>query len=316
MVQHPLRGSAEVLEREGLVGVHPAIVDLRDRIKRVARRNASVMITGESGVGKELVAREVHMRSPRSAGPFVVVNCGGLSESLLASELFGHERGAFTGATARRIGLFERAHGGTLFLDEIGDASLTTQVRLLRVLEDGRFERLGGVRTLTVDVRIVAAANQDLSDLCARARFREDLLHRLNVFPIRVVPLRKRASDIPLLIEVLSKREGFDLVWMEAALERVQAHPWPGNVRELLNVLERLTILCEGEGPVTVEWVEQALDGCAARIPTVQTRLAHDERERLTELLIEHRFNVSALARRLGLSRGARRHRLRKYGLR
>jgi DNA-binding NtrC family response regulator len=311
-----LRVSAEVLAREGLVGVHPTIVDLRDRIERVARRKASVLITGESGVGKELVAREIHMRSPRFAGPFVAVNCGALSESLLASELFGHERGAFTGATARRIGLFERAHGGTLFLDEIGDASLTTQVRLLRVLEDGRFERLGGVRTLSVDVRIVAAANQDLNDLCARRRFREDLLHRLNVFPIRVVPLRKRASDIPLLIEVLSKREGFDLVWMEKALERIQAHPWPGNVRELLNVLERLAILSEGEGPVTVERVEQALDGCATEIHTVATRFAHDERERLNELLIEHRFNVSALARRLGLSRGALRHRLRKYGLR
>jgi DNA-binding NtrC family response regulator len=291
------------------------MVELRDRVSRVARREVSVLITGESGVGKELVAREIHRRSRRPDGPFVAVNCGGLPETLLESELFGHEKGAFTGATARRIGLFERAHGGTLFLDEIGDASLATQVRLLRVLEDGRFERLGGLRTLTVDVRIVAAANQDLRDLCTRDRFREDLWHRLNVFPIRVVPLRERTSDIPLLIEVFSKREGFDLVWTERAMERIQGHLWPGNVRELRNVLERLSILCEGGRSVTADRVEQALDGCRSGIRGAEARFESDERERLTGLLLEHRFNVSAVARRLGLSRGALRHRLRKHGL-
>ena len=306
---------AAVLPGKYLVGSHASMVQLRDRIDRVAPREVSVLITGESGVGKELVAAEIHRKSRRSGGPFVAVNCGALTETLLASELFGHERGAFTGATARRIGLFERAQRGTLFLDEVGDASITTQVKLLRVLEHRRFERLGGVRTLAADVRIVAATNQDLWDLRDRGRFREDLFHRLNVFPLHVGPLRERRSDIPFLIEALCKREGFDLVWTDAAVERLQAHRWLGNVRELLNVLERLSILCGGEGPVTVKWVEQALGERAAGLHAVQAQFERDEHARLAGLLLEHRFNVSAVARQLGLSRGALRYRLRKYGL-
>jgi DNA-binding NtrC family response regulator len=291
------------------------MIDLRDRITRVSRREVSVLITGESGVGKELVAREIHEESRRASGSFVAVNCGALPETLLESELFGHERGAFTGATGRRIGLFERAQGGTLFLDEIGDASLATQVKLLRVLEGREFERLGGRRTLRADVRIVAATNRDLGDLRKAGLFREDLFHRLNVFPLHVVPLRERASDIPLLVEELSAREGFDLRWTEAAVQCMRAHPWPGNVRELINVLERLAILCEGSEPVTVGRVQRALEDGGTSPRTLRTRLDEDERSRLERLLLEHRFNVSALARRLGVSRGALRHRLRKYGL-
>ncbi len=298
-----------------LVGTHPLTVELRDRIKRVAQREVSVLITGESGVGKELVAREIHRLSRRADGPFLAMNCGALPEGLLESELFGHEKGAFTGATSRRIGRFERAQGGTLCLDEIGDASPAIQVKLLRVLERREYERLGGLQTLSVDVRIVAATNQDLAELRAEGRFRDDLFHRLNVFPIHVPSLGDRSSDIPLLIETLSERRGLRLSWTRAALERMQVHGWPGNVRELLNVLERLAILCDGAQTVSIETVERALDERVAAGLRPRAFFEKEERSMLERLLRDHRSNVSAVARHLDVSRGALRHRLRKYGL-
>jgi two-component system response regulator AtoC len=297
------------------VGEHASIQALRDRIARVGRRDATVLVTGESGVGKELVAREVHRLSQRSSGPFVALSCCALSEGLLGSELFGHERGAFTGAASRRLGRFERAHRGTLFLDEVGDAPPPLQASLLRALQEREFERVGGVDPIRVDVRVVAASNRDLAALRDEGSFRDDLYHRLNVFPLHVPPLRERASDIPLLVRALCERHRLSLDLTEAALARLVAHAWPGNVRELENAVERLAIL--SEGPVALAQVELALelDG-AGGVPSTRRRdFERDELRDLEGLLRRHRFNVSAVARELGVSRGALRHRLRRHGL-
>jgi two-component system NtrC family response regulator len=298
-----------------IVGEHPSMRELRESIGLVARRDVSVLITGESGVGKELVARELHRQSGRAQGPFVAVNCCALTESLLESELFGHERGAFTGALQRKIGRFERAHGGTLFLDEVGDAPLATQAKLLRALQERRFERVGGTGTLEVDVRVVAATNRELRAMRDAGAFREDLFHRLNVFPIHVPPLRERRADLPLIVETLCARRGLALSWTDAAIARLEAHPWPGNVRELENALERLAIFCAGRRVVGLEQVEQALAGAETPAPSARLRFAEDERARLQALLERLRWNVSAVARELGVSRGALRYRLRKHGL-
>jgi DNA-binding NtrC family response regulator len=302
-------------ERSAIVGEHAAIAAMQERIERVARRDVSVLITGESGVGKELVAREIHRRSARADRPFVALNCCALTDSLLESELFGHERGAFTGAASRKIGHFERADGGTLFLDEIGDAPHSTQAKLLRVLQESEFERVGGLKTIRVDVRVLAATNRNLAELRDRGDFRDDLFHRLNVLPIHVPPLRDRRSDIPLLIEALSERLGVELRWTEAALDRLRAHAWPGNVRELENAIERLAVLGDGEARVTLDLAEQALGESAVEAPTPRESFLDDERSRYERLLDEYRWNVSAVARHLDVSRGALRHRLRKYGL-
>jgi DNA-binding NtrC family response regulator len=291
------------------------MVELRERIRRVAGRDASVLITGESGVGKELVAREVHAASRRARGPFVAVSCCALSEGLLESELFGHERGAFTGAIARLAGRFERAHGGTLFLDEIGEAPPGVQARLLRALQEREFERVGGTETVRVDVRVVAATNRDLGRLREEGRFRDDLFHRLNVFPLHVPPLRERRSDIAVLARELAARHRLALEWTDAASARLAAHDWPGNVRELENAIERLGILCEDASAVTLERVEQALDPAGVDGAGARAAFEEGERGRYEELLRRHRWNVSAVARALGLSRGALRHRMRKHGL-
>jgi two-component system response regulator HydG len=298
-----------------LVGRHASMQELRARIRAIARRDAAALVTGESGVGKELVARELHAASRRAAGPFVAVSCCALSEGLLESELFGHERGAFTGAVARVAGRFERAHGGTLFLDEVGEAPPGVQAKLLRALQEREFERVGGAETLRVDVRVVAATNRDLARLRAEGRFRDDLFHRLNVFPLRVPPLRERRSDVPLLARELAARANLALDWTAAALERLAAHDWPGNVRELENAIERLGVLCEDSGVVTLERVEQALDPDAADGAGARAAFEEAERDRYEALLRQHRWNVSAVARALGVSRGALRHRMRRYGL-
>jgi DNA-binding NtrC family response regulator len=298
-----------------IVGEHPSTRALRENIALVASRDVSVLITGESGVGKELVARELHRQSGRAQGPFVAVNCCALAESLLESELFGHERGAFTGALQRKVGRFERAHGGTLFLDEVGEAPPTTQAKLLRALQERRFERVGGTGAVEVDVRVVAATNRDLRAMRDAGTFREDLFHRLNVFPIHVPPLRERSADLPLLVETLCARRGLALTWTDAALARLEAHDWPGNVRELENALERLAIFCVGRRVVGLEQVELALTGAEAPAPSARVRFEEDERGRLEALLERSRWNVSAVARELGVSRGALRYRLRKHGL-
>ena len=222
---------------------------VRELVAQVAPSEATVLVVGETGTGKELVARSIHELSARAAGPFVPVNCGAIPAELLESELFGHEKGAFTGAIATRQGRFEMASGGTLFLDEIGDMPLDMQVKLLRVLQERTFERVGSTRTLTADVRIVAATHQNLEALVEEQKFRMDLFYRLDVFPIRTPPLRDRAGDIAGLIEhQLSNLPDADgLTLTEAALKRLGQYPWPGNVRELMNLVERLTILHAGQ---------------------------------------------------------------------
>ncbi len=310
-----LEPGAAAPRAHALVGHHPAMAELRARIRAVARRDAAALITGESGLGKELVARELHAQSRRARGPFVALSCCALSEGVLESELFGHERGSFTGAIARAVGRFERAHGGTLFLDEIGEAPPQVQAKLLRALQEREFERVGGMETVRVDVRVVAATNRDLGRLREEGRFRDDLFHRLNVFPLRVPPLRERRSDVLLLARELAARHELALEWTEAASARLAAHEWPGNVRELENAIERLGILCEGSGVVTLERVEQALDPATADVAAARAAFEDGERGRYEELLQKHRWNVSAVARELGVSRGALRHRMRRHGL-
>ncbi|MFC6669786.1 sigma-54 dependent transcriptional regulator [Marinobacterium aestuariivivens] len=231
-----------------LIGSSPSLQSVRRMMAQVSERDVSVLITGESGTGKEVVARSLHDHSGRSGGPFVPVNCGAIPADLLESELFGHEKGAFTGAISSRAGRFELARGGTLFLDEIGDMPLPMQVKLLRVLQERQFERVGGSKTLEADVRILAATHKNLEQMIEAGDFREDLYYRLNVFPIELPALRERCDDIPHLIDELCarlRRQGFgQLHFQPEALESLKRHPWPGNVRELANLLERLAIMC------------------------------------------------------------------------
>ena len=232
---------------QGLIGNSPAIRRIREIVARLADSEVSVLITGESGTGKEIVARNLHRISGREGKPFVPVNCGAIPGELLESELFGHERGAFTGAVASTVGRFERANGGTLFLDEIGDMPLGMQVKLLRVLEDESFEKVGGVRSIHTDVRILTATHKNLEEAIARGEFREDLYYRINVFPIEMPPLRERAGDIPpLLNELIRNLETAgkgSVRFNSAAIEAMCAWSWPGNVRELANLVERMAIL-------------------------------------------------------------------------
>lgn len=230
-----------------LVGNSESMVQVRSSMQKVAGRDVNVMITGESGTGKEVVARNLHDHSVRKNGPFVPINCGAIPADLLESELFGHEKGAFTGAVSSRPGRFELAQGGTLFLDEIGDMPLPMQVKLLRVLQERKYERIGGSKTLEADVRVIAATHKNLEDMIVSGEFREDLYYRLNVFPIEMPPLRQRIEDLPLLLEELLERlkqQGLDSVKLHAsAIESLKKHSWPGNVRELSNLLERLAIV-------------------------------------------------------------------------
>ena len=233
-----------------IVGESERMQSVFRQIEKVAPTDSSVLIIGESGTGKELVARAIHHLSKRGAGPFIKVNCGALTESLLESELFGHEKGSFTGATRQRRGKFEMAHQGSIFLDEIGDISPAMQIKLLRVLQEREFDRVGGEHTIQVDVRVVAATNQDLMTKVEETTFREDLYYRLNVIPIELPPLRDRREDIPLLVEHFTKKKAHDLsrsvpdILPEATQSLVDYH-WPGNVRELENILERAMVLCD-----------------------------------------------------------------------
>ncbi len=240
-----------LLGQGAAIGVSPAWRRMMTLVTQVANSSATVLIHGESGTGKELIARSIHDRSPRRAGPFVAVNCAALPETLLESELFGYEKGAFTGAGARKEGRFELADGGTLFLDEVADLSAVTQPKILRVLQEGEFERVGGTRTLRVDVRIVAASNQDLATLVREKRFREDLFYRLNVIRVEVPPLRERREDVAVLaqhfLRVYAAKNDRPLEGVsDDALKCLEAYGWPGNVRELENVLERAVVLARG----------------------------------------------------------------------
>jgi two-component system response regulator AtoC len=235
-----------------IVGKSPKMMQLFDTIKKISEYKTSVLIIGESGTGKEMVARCLHYNSPRNNGPFEAINCGAIPETLLESELFGHEKGAFTDAKKEKRGSFEMAHQGTLFLDEVGEMSLTAQVKLLRVLQEGEVKRLGSERAFTVDVRIIAATIQDLSRAAAEGKFREDLFYRLNVLPVHLPPLRERKEDIPLLVEhFIHKYNEQHRLNTEGAAEDVLArlleYSWPGNVRELENAIERAMILAQGK---------------------------------------------------------------------
>jgi two-component system response regulator HydG len=253
----PCRGTTS---GRALIGRSPAMRDLVDTAIRVARSRATVLVTGESGTGKELFARLIHEESPRRARPFVRVNCAALAESLLESELFGHEKGAFTGAHQRREGRFELADGGTIFLDEIGETSLALQAKLLRVLEEREFERVGGAKTLQTDVRCVAATNRDLEQAIRDGEFREDLYYRLQVVNLRIPPLRERRDDVPALalhfLEKYAHENGAAVRGISpAAMDLLRGHHWPGNVRELENTIERAVVLDPGEelGPEHVD---------------------------------------------------------------
>jgi len=314
-----------------MVGDSPAMAEVFRWLDRVARSESTVMIYGESGTGKELVARAIHAGSARRAGPFVRVNCGALAEGLLDSELFGHERGAFTGAERKRRGRFELAHGGSLFLDEISTVSAATQVRLLRVLQERELERVGGEETIPVDVRVIAATNTPAEKLLSGDGFREDLFYRLHVVPITLPPLRDRMSDIPLLVEhfigKLRERAGSRVTGVShEALDRLRSYHWPGNVRELENVVERALVMAEGEvlqakdlplmvsngnGPVNGRDEPSLPDGGMDL-----TRVVEGMEERLLREALEKAQGVKAeAARLLGLKPSALYYKLEKYGI-
>ncbi len=252
-----------VFEFSGVLGTSPRIREIFQLLEMVAPSEATVLLLGETGTGKELVAQAVHRNSPRAAGPFVAVNCAALPENLLESELFGHERGAFTGAANRKDGRFVMAHHGSLFLDEVGELSLPIQAKILRVLQAREFEPLGSTRTVKVDVRIITATNRNLEKMVREGRFREDLYYRLNVFPVVLPPLRERQEDLPALAEFFLKkfseknrRNGISLA--PEVLEAFRRYVWPGNIRELENVIERAVIVCQGT-VITVENLPGAL---------------------------------------------------------
>jgi len=248
---------------EEIVGASPALQTVLSRISKVAPSNSTVLITGETGTGKELVARAIHRRSPRASRPFVSVNCAAIPRDLVASELFGHEKGAFTGATQQRLGRFELASGGTLFLDEAGELPAETQIALLRVLQEHEFERVGGTRPIRADVRVIAATNRDLQAAISSGSFRSDLFYRLNVFPIEIPPLRERKEDIRLLVEYFidryAREAGKNITSVEKkTLRLLESYPWPGNIRELQNVIERSVIVCETTNfSVDESWLSQ-----------------------------------------------------------
>jgi two-component system response regulator HydG len=308
-----------------IVGRSQVMQSLFATIARVAKAQSSVLITGESGTGKELVARAIHLRSGRCEGPFVRVNCGALAEGVLESELFGHERGAFTGALRQRRGRFELAEGGTLFLDEIADIGASVQVRLLRVLQEHEFERVGGEATLRVDVRVIAATNRDIQAEVAAGRFREDLFYRLYVIPIHLAPLRERKEDVPLLanhfLQRLAVRLGRPNVALsEGALRMLMLYNWPGNVRELENALERAIVLCEGEriterDVMFLEKGGQAALPLPAGIVPLNQALEDLERVLLARAMEQAGGTKAEAARLLGIKTSALYYKLEKYGL-
>jgi DNA-binding NtrC family response regulator len=285
---------------------------------QVAPQPTTVMLTGESGTGKEVVARFTHRRSPRSEGPFLAVNCAALTESLLESELFGHEKGAFTGATQMRRGRFELAQGGTLFLDEIAEMGFNSQSRLLRVLQEHEFERVGGTRTINVDVRVIAATNQDLKAAIEERVFREDLYYRLNVFPIQIPPLRERREDIlPLAVfftRKISRRMGQRLKELSAQAEQtLYSYDWPGNIRELENAIERALIVSQSEQIEVQDLPLQSLPEAAITRP--DATLSEIEKTAILRALDKNQGDRRQTAKELGISLRKLQYRLKEYGL-
>jgi transcriptional regulator with GAF, ATPase, and Fis domain len=297
---------------EEIVGTSPALQAALSRVIKVATTDSTVLITGETGTGKELVARAIHRRSNRASRAFVSVNCAAIPRDLIASELFGHEKGAFTGATQQRLGRFELANGGTLFLDEVGELPTETQIALLRVLQEHEFERVGGTRPIRTDVRVIAATNRDLQAAISAGSFRSDLFYRLHVFPIEIPPLRERREDIPLLAEYFidryARKAGKPITTVEQrTLQVLQSYPWPGNIRELQNVIERSVIVCETENfSVDESWLSrQPLATEPKNQPDLPRKLAAQEKEMIEAALRESRGRVSGpsgAAAKLGIS--------------
>jgi Nif-specific regulatory protein len=323
-----------------VVGNAPSIRAALRLARKVAPTRTSVLLTGQTGTGKEVMARALHSLSPRRDSPFVAVNCAALTETLLESELFGHEKGAFTGASEQRAGRFELAEGGTLFLDEIGEMGLSSQSRLLRVLQEREFVRVGGTQTLRCDVRVIAATNRDLKAESSLGRFREDLYYRLNVFPIELPPLADRLEDVPSLVahflEQLGPELGIESITIaDEALAAMSAYHWPGNIRELRNVTERAALLSDGriglgdlpsevtsetspaDGPAS--WQQPANNTAQVTpqspVETSGSRLANQERELVHRTLTQTGWNQSAAARKLGVTRDVLRYRVKKYCL-
>jgi PAS domain S-box-containing protein len=310
---------------EEIVGTAPALRTVLRRISKVAPTDSTVLITGETGTGKELVARAIHRRSNRASRAFVSVNCAAIPRDLIASELFGHEKGAFTGAMQRRVGRFELAEGGTIFLDEVGELLPDTQVALLRVLQEREFERVGGRQSIRLDVRVIAATNRDLKAAVANGAFREDLYYRLNVFPLEMPPLRARRADIPLLVEYFidryARKAGKNIRSVDKkTLQLLQSYPWPGNIRELQNVIERSLIVCETEVfTVDESWLSQRpLDTRSGDKPFLSEKVAATEKEIIEEALRESQgriFGPSGAAAKLGIARSTLESKIRSLNI-
>jgi two-component system nitrogen regulation response regulator NtrX len=323
----------QFLIQDEIIGTSDAIKVVRETVKQAAASEARILLTGENGSGKEVVARAVHLGSSRADGPFVEVNCAAIPETLIESELFGHEKGAFTDAVTSRKGRFEMAHGGTLFLDEIGDMSLSAQAKVLRAIQEQKIERLGGEKTIETDVRIVAATNQNLEKACEEGRFRQDLFFRLNVIPVYIPPLRERREDIPLLLCHFLKLMGVEQPELEAdALEVLVSHEWPGNVRELKNLAERIAVMHRGDsigGGALRELLRKnpqerspgKANGIAADLlPDMLDRGFNEARERFEKYYLEFHFSknggiISRTAEAIGIYPSNLHAKLRKYNI-
>jgi DNA-binding NtrC family response regulator len=320
---------AETMPETEIIGATPKMVEIYKKVAKTARIEAPVLVIGESGSGKELVARALHENSTRSKEPFLVINCGALPETLLESELFGHERGSFTGATGSRKGLFESAAGGTVFLDEISETSLSFQVKLLRVIQEREIRRVGSNETIQVDVRLIAATNRDLREMVRGAQFREDLFHRLNVFTIALPPLRERRDDIPLLasyfIKLFSEKNGKNVRLAANALGAMKAYSWPGNVRELRNMLER-TMTFNDTGVIQLEELEfgETREDTGAEpspapswrpVPGGEASLDSMEKEHIIKILRETGGNKKKAAEILGIERRTLYNKAKRLGI-
>jgi len=302
-----------------IIGQSTALRQVLELCARVAGSNATVLILGETGTGKEMLSRHIHLNSPRHDKPFIAINCAALPETLLESELFGYEKGAFTGAVAQKLGRFELAHSGTLFLDEIGDISPSTQLKLLRVLQEREFVRLGGTKTISCDVRILAATNRDLQKAMQDGSFREDLYYRLNVFPIRNPPLRERREDIPLLVEHFVRHSATQLNLpvpevSNDALALLTSYQWPGNIREMQNVMERAVLLCDGQVIEVAHPPREIIGEDSEPLLTKEdSSLWGYEKALIVRALKEAGWNQTRAAKALGISRDNLRYRIKKY---
>ncbi|HUT56204.1 MAG TPA: sigma-54 dependent transcriptional regulator [bacterium] len=316
----------ELMEGQDLIGDSKIIRDLKEQIAKVGPTEGWVLLTGENGTGKEVVARSIHRQSLRKDGPFVEINCAAIPEELIESELFGYEKGAFTGAEGRKVGKFDLANGGTLLLDEIADMSLKTQSKVLRILQEQQFERVGGTLPVKVDVRVIAATNRNLEEAIKEGKFREDLYYRLNVIPIVVAPLRERKEDVPLFVEHFLKdfsaRSRLPKKKVnKKVLRSLTQYPWPGNVRELKNVIERMLILSSGDEITMKDLPPQITSGGAApgftpyNLASFKDARAAFEREYLVRKLMENDYNISQTAEQIGMERTTLHRKIKSYGI-